>query len=153
MAAVWSFIILAIDRALLASYRPFLSLPRKLAQFTLRFFVAILMGMTIAHPLVLLLFRDTVTSVIEKARAVEAQGVRAEFAREREAMATRITAIEDAIAKQREKWNQTFDAKFLIATEVTDAPIPGLTAAQQKELKKAVDDATASAQTRLAEIG
>jgi len=151
-AAVWSFIILAIDRALLASYRPFLSLPQKLAQFTLRFFVAILMGMTIAHPLVLLLFRDTVTSVIEKARAVEAQGIRAEFTKEREAMAVRIAAIEDAIAKQREKWNQTFDAKFLVSSDVTQAPIPGLTAAQQKELQKAVDEATASAQMRLAAV-
>ncbi len=68
-AAVWSFIILSIDRALLASYRPFLSLPRKLGQFFLRFCVAVLMGMTISHPLVLLLFRDTVSSVIEKDRA------------------------------------------------------------------------------------
>lgn len=152
VAAVWSFIILAIDRALLASYRPFLSFPRKLGQFTLRFFVAILMGMTISHPLVLLLFRDTVTSVIEKDRAVEAQGIRAEFAREREVMATRIAGIETAIADQRKLWNETFDAKFLVSAEMAAAPIPGLTAAQQAELQKAIGEATAPSLDRLAAV-
>jgi hypothetical protein len=152
VAAVWSFIILAIDRALLASYRPFLSLPRKLGQFVLRFFVAILMGMTISHPLVLLLFRDTISSVIEKDRAVEAQGVRAEFAREREVMAARIAGIETAIAEQRKLWNESFDAKFLVSAEMAAAPVPGLTTAQQEELKKAVDEATAPSLARLAEV-
>lgn len=50
VAAVWAFIILTIDRALLASYRPFMSPFRKLGQFGLRFLVAMLMGITIAHP-------------------------------------------------------------------------------------------------------
>ncbi len=86
VAAVWAFIILSIDRALLASYRPFLSLPRKLGQFVLRFFVAFLMGMTISHPLVLLLFRDTISSVIEKDRAAEAQAIRSDFTKERAVM-------------------------------------------------------------------
>lgn len=152
VAAVWAFIILAIDRALLASYRPFLSFPRKLGQFTLRFFVAILMGMTISHPLVLLLFRDTVTSVIEKDRAVEAQGIRAEFAKEREVMAARVATIETAIAEQRKLWNESFDAKFLVSAEMAAAPIPGLTAAQQAELQKAIDEATAPSLARLAAV-
>lgn len=152
VAAVWSFIILSIDRALLASYRPFLSLPRKLGQFFLRFCVAVLMGMTISHPLVLLLFRDTVSSVIEKDRAAEAAGIRAEFTKEREAAAKRIAGIEAAIAEQREHWNETFNAKFLVSAEVADAPIPGLTPAQQAELKKAVDESTAPAKTRIAAL-
>jgi hypothetical protein len=150
VAAVWAFIILAIDRALLASYRPFLSLPRKLGQFVLRFFVAILMGMTIAHPLVLLLFRDTVTSVIEKGRAVEAQGIRAEFAMERKILAERITGVETAIAEQRKLWNESFDAKFLVSAELAEAPVPGLTAAQQAELDKAIAEATGPSRERLA---
>lgn len=152
VAAVWSFIILAIDRALLASYRPFLSFPRKFGQFMLRFLVAILMGMTIAHPLVLLLFRDTITSVIEKARAVEVQGIRGEFERDREAMTLRVTSIEDAISKQREKWNESFDAKFLVSAEMTEAPTPGLTSEDQAELKKAIEAANVSNQSRLVTV-
>ena len=35
VAGVWAFIILAIDRALLAGYRPYMSLVRKLSQFSL----------------------------------------------------------------------------------------------------------------------
>ena len=62
VALVWSFIILSIDRALLASYRPFQPFHRKAGQFFMRFVVALLMGVTIAHPLVLLLFRDTITT-------------------------------------------------------------------------------------------
>jgi hypothetical protein len=61
VALVWSLIILTIDRALVSGYRAFLTWPRKLSQFALRLVVAILMGLTIAHPLVLLLFSDTVS--------------------------------------------------------------------------------------------
>ena len=152
VAAVWAFIILAIDRALLASYRPFLSFPRKFGQFTLRFFVAVLMGITISHPLVLLLFRDTVTSVIEKQRAVDAQEIRAEFAGEQDVAGKRIAEIEQSIAEQRERWNQTFNAGFLVQAEVPEAPIPGLTPAQQAELKSAVSGATAPSMERVAAI-
>ena len=152
VAAVWAFIILAIDRALLASYRPFLSFPRKLGQFTLRFFVAVLMGITISHPLVLLLFRDTVTSVIEKQRAADAQEIRAEFAGEREIAAKRIAGIEQSITEQRERWNQTFNAEFLVQAEVPEAPILGLTSTQQTELTKAISEATAPSMERIAGI-
>lgn len=149
VAAVWAFIILAIDRALLASYRPFLSWPRKFGQFILRFCVALLMGLTIAHPLVLLLFRDTVTSVIEKDRDAEMAVVRKQFSNERALAETRIAGIETAIATQRERWNETFNAKFIVAEEKEASPLTGLTAAQQAELKKSVAEATAAARTRL----
>ena len=79
VAAVWSLIIMTIDRALLASYRPFLSPFKKLGQFSLRFLVAGLMGLTIAHPLVLLLFKDTVSGVIEQARSEQVQTTRSYF--------------------------------------------------------------------------
>ena len=71
VAAVWAFIILTIDRALLAGYRAYASFFRKISQFFLRLVVAVLMGITIAHPLVLLLFRDTISRVVEKERAAE----------------------------------------------------------------------------------
>ena len=46
VAAAWGFIILTIDRALLATYRSFQSFRRKLSQFSLRMLVAGLMGIT-----------------------------------------------------------------------------------------------------------
>ena len=153
VAAVWAFIILTIDRALLAGYRPYLSIFRKGAQFSLRLVVAILMGITIAHPLVLLLFRDTVTSVIEKDRAAEIEVVRGGFEKEKEKVRTGITKLEAAIADQRQKWNESFQAKFILQeNETADAAIPGLTAEQQAELKKSIDEGTAPFRERLAVV-
>lgn len=150
VAAVWAFIILSIDRALLASYRPYLSFSRKIGQFALRFVVALLMGITIAHPLVLLLFRDTVTSVIEKDRAAEIETVRATFATEKQKVRGEIEKLEAGIAEQRARWAETFQAKFILqeSADASDA-IPGLTPEQQAELKKATDEATAPFTERL----
>jgi hypothetical protein len=150
VAAVWAFIILTIDRALLAGYRPFLSWWRKLSQFSLRLIVAVLMGLTIAHPLVLLLFRDTINTVIEEERATEIAQERGKFAVAKENVRVEINKLEATIAAQREKWNETFQAKFIIQDrEDADSAIPGLTAAQQTELKAATDEATAPFRTRL----
>lgn len=153
VAAVWAFIILTIDRALLAGYRPYLSIFRKLSQFSLRLVVAVLMGITIAHPLVLLLFRDTISSVIEKDRAAEIEVVRAGFDGEKEKVRSRIGTLEAALTAQRERWNESFQAKFILQEkEDAGAAIPGLTAAQQTELKAATDEAIAPFNTRLTAI-
>ena len=150
VAAVWSFIILTIDRALLAGYRPYLSIFRKLAQFSLRLVVAILMGITIAHPLVLLLFRDTVSSVIESDRAVEIELVRAGFDKEKEKVRGRISSLDTALAEQRTRWNESFQARFILQeNDDAGSAIPGLTAEQQIELKAATDEATAPFRARL----
>lgn len=150
VAMVWAFIILTIDRALLAGYRPYMSLVRKLSQFSLRLVVAVLMGITIAHPLVLLLFRDTVSSVIEKDRAAEIEVVRGGFEGEKEKVRGQIAVLEEALAAQRTKWNESFQARFILQenTEANSA-IPGLTAAQQTELKAAIDEGTAPFRQRL----
>ena len=143
VASVWAFIILTIDRALLASYRPFMSPIRKFGQFALRFVVAMLMGITIAHPLVLLLFRDTIQTVIEKERSEVIETTRSHFENEKQKVRSNTVALESSIADQRTKWNESFQAKFIIQeNENADAAIPGLTAAQQQELKKATDEAT-----------
>ena len=150
VAAVWAFIILTIDRALLAGYRPYLSIFRKMAQFSLRLVVAILMGITIAHPLVLLLFRDTVSSVIETDRAAEIEVVRAGFDGEKEKVRTRITTLEESLAEQRLRWNESFQAKFILQeNEDASSAIPGLSAEQQTELKAATEEATLPFRTRL----
>jgi len=153
VAAVWAFIILTIDRALLASYRPFMSPFRKLGQFGLRFLVAMLMGITIAHPLVLLLFRDTISTVIEADRSAVIQTKRAYFEVEKEKVRTNITALEESIADERIKWNESFQAKFLIQKkEDADSAIPGLNVEQQDELKKATSEATKPFTDRLKAI-
>ena len=150
VASVWAFIILTIDRALLASYRPYMSFFRKFSQFSLRLVVAILMGITIAHPLVLLLFRDTISSVIEKDRAAEIEVVRSGFDREKQKIRSQIDLLEIALAEQRVKWNESFQARFILQeTENASSAIPGLTSAQQKELKAAIDEATAPFRERL----
>jgi hypothetical protein len=150
VAAVWAFIILTIDRALLAGYRPYMSVFRKLSQFSLRIVVAVLMGITIAHPLVLLLFRDTISSVIEKERAVEIEIVRGGFEVEKEKIRGQAATLEATIAEQREKWNESFQAKFLLQeNQDASSAIPGITAEQQVELKAAITEATAPFQERL----
>ncbi len=151
VAAVWSFIILAIDRALLAGYRPYMSIFRKLSQFSLRIVVAVLMGITIAHPLVLLLFRDTISSVIEKDRSAEIEVVRAGFAQEKEKIRAQVVTLETALSEQRQRWNDSFQAKFILQeTEDSKTAIPGLTAEQQTELKAAISAGTAPFSERLA---
>ena len=150
VALVWAYIILTIDRALLASYRPYMSFFRKVSQFSLRLVVAILMGITIAHPLVLLLFRDTISSVIEKDRAAEIEVVRSGFDQEKQKIRSQIDLLEIALAEQRVKWNESFQARFILQeTENASSAIPGLTSAQQKELKAAIDEATAPFRERL----
>lgn len=153
VAAVWAFIILTIDRALLAGYRAYTTIFRKLSQFSLRILVAILMGITIAHPLVLLLFRDTISTVIEKERAAEIEVVRAGFEKSKDQVRNQITPLEKSLAEQRTKWNESFQAKFLLQDkEDAASAIPGLTATQQKELKTSIDDGTAPFRDRLAVI-
>lgn len=150
VALVWALIILTIDRALLASYRPFLSWWRKLGQFALRLCVAVLMGLTIAHPLVLLLFRDTITAVIEEERAAEIEMVRDGFGESKREVRGEISGLEAKVADQRERWNETFQAEFIIQErEDADAARSGLSEAQREELDRSIAQATESYRERL----
>ena len=153
VAAVWAFIILTIDRALLASYRPFLSLWRKVGQFSLRMCLAVLMGLTIAHPLVLLLFRDTITAVIEEDRAKQIEEVRETFHDEKRQVRDEIAALEDKVAAQRDRWNETFEAEFIIQSrEDAESVRSGLSEGQQAELDRSIEQATGSFAERLATV-
>ena len=153
VAAVWAFIIMTIDRALLASYRPFLSPFKKIGQFSLRFVVAGLMGLTIAHPLVLLLFNDTVSGVVEKERAAELQTTRAYFKTQKDDELKNIRIHEAAIAKQQDRWNDSFQAKFLVQEKKEGDPaIAGLTPGQQTELKASIGEATRTFAERVTAI-
>lgn len=113
VSLVWAFIILTVDRALLATYRAYQNIFRKLSQFSLRIVVAALMGITISHPLTLLLFKDTITSVIEAERQIDIDQVRQLSVTQKAAVEVRAKTLETEIATQREAWNASFSAKFL----------------------------------------
>ena len=150
ISLVWSFIILTVDRALLATYRAYQSFFRKAAQFSLRIVVAALMGITISHPLTLLLFKDTVTSVIEKHRQDEIEDARETSKLQKAAVEARITPLEAEIAKQRDNWNATFSAKFLDETgQPVEKPLTDDEKKAKAEREAKIADAVAPGNLRL----
>jgi len=153
VATVWAFIILSIDRALISGYRAYLSFLRKLSQFSLRIVVAALLGVTIAHPVVLMLFRDTIHTLIENDRAEEIDAARVGFDERKARVRGEIDGLERALAEQRERWNESFQARFLIQEgEDAGAAIPGLNSTQQEELTRAIAEATRPFNERLERV-
>lgn len=150
VSLVWSFIILTVDRALLATYRAYQGFFRKAAQFSLRMVVAALMGITISHPLTLLLFKDTISSVVEKHRQGEIEAARETSKQQKVAVEARIVPLEAEIAKQRENWNATFSAKFL---DENGKPVEKPLTDDEKRLKAdreaKIAEAVAPGKTRL----
>lgn len=142
VSLVWAFIIMTVDRALLATYRAYQSWFRKLGQFSLRMVVAALMGITISHPLSLMLFRDTLNSVIEEDRQKEIEAARASALEEKKQVESKVAAVESEVAAQREKWNETFAAKFIEST--TDPAVKPQTAEEAK--------AKAALEAKIAEV-
>ena len=111
------------------------------------------MGLTIAHPLVLLLFKDTVSGVIETARSEQVQITRSYFKEEKDSELQKIRTHEAAIAKQQDRWNESFQAKFLVQEKNDGAPaIAGLTPEEQAELKASITVATKTFTDRLTAI-
>ncbi|MGC4014920.1 MAG: hypothetical protein QM755_10460 [Luteolibacter sp.] len=154
VAAVWAFIILTIDRALLAGYRPYLSMdPEAVAQFV----APSLRGDPDGHdhrpPAGAAACSATRSpSVIEKDRAAEIEIVRGGFERredERSAVKSaswRRPSPNSARSGTRLSRQSSSSRKH----EDASAAIPGLTAEQQAELKKATDEATKAFRDRLA---
>lgn len=138
VSLAWGFIILTIDRALLATYRSFQGFSRKMSQFFLRIFVAVLMGLTISHPLTLLLFNDTISSVVEEERETELAGVRDLATIDKKEVEDKIAALETDISAQRQKFNDTFRAEFLVEDTSINEPDP--TADLDPDLKAQHDE-------------
>jgi len=154
IAIAWSFIILTIDRALLATYRAYQSFFRKISQFGLRIVVATLMGLTISHPLALLLFRDTVSTVIEKHRESDIAEAHDESALLKARVEGKI-ALTDAEAGQlRERWNQTYSvADFLHGESIGTAALPTAEeAAARAELERVIAENTAPLREKIAGV-
>lgn len=68
VSLLWSSMILLMDRALLATYRKGFSFWGKLGQFSLRFSIALLIAVTVAHPVVLLLFSERIDAAYNEGR-------------------------------------------------------------------------------------
>jgi len=113
IALVWAFIILSIDRALLASYRAFVTGTRKYTQFFLRFLVAVLMGFSISHPLTLLLFKDTIAERIEQRRDGEMAQIRDSAREQRQLVDSKISATLLTLSEQRKAYEDTIGGDFL----------------------------------------
>ena len=155
VALVWGFIILTIDRALLATYRSYQPFLRKLSQFALRVVVAVLMGLTISHPLTLLLFKDTVSSVVETEREAEIALVRDDFSKNKGGVEAKLTGVEDQIEALRVRRDRTYEAGFIVEDDKAGGkgPADGLDAEAREALGKKVDAATASQVARIAAVG
>lgn len=155
IAAVWSLIIMTIDRALLASYRPYLSLPRKIGQFSLRFVIAFLMGLTISHPLTLLLFRDTIQGVIEKDRLAEIKNLETSADARKKVVNDQLAATGKEIAGLQKKLDDTFSGSIPETWEINTRQA-GATLAEEDQAQADLEARIARAKSptldRLAKI-
>lgn len=151
-AAIWGLIILTIDRALLSSYRAFASPFTKLTQFVLRFTVAILMGFAIAHPLTLLLFKDTIAAEVDKARDTEIEEVRSTFAENKAKLEARIIAANETFQRFDEQRQAALNAPFEDSAASTNVEQPGSVSTAKVAMEEQVEQATTAKRAQLANL-
>ncbi len=98
VALAWAFIILTMDRAILAGYRSNLSFFKKLTQFVLRFLIAALIGLSISHPLVLMVFNESIQSLSGENREIKIAELKEKHKQE-------SIVLETQIDRERERLN------------------------------------------------
>lgn len=154
VSLIWGFIILTIDRVLLATYRAFASFFVKISQFLLRIVVALLVGFTIAHPLTLLLFKDTIITEVERERRAEMQAIVEAAEVEKSALDQRITDAETALSEQQAKYQETVTANFMEQDDAgQNQPIvPQREPEERAALDQQVEQATQALQTQVGSI-
>jgi hypothetical protein len=154
IALAWGLIIMTIDRALLSIYRSYQRFHRKVGQFFLRIVVAALMGVTISHPLTLLLFNDTITSVVEEERQAEIEAVRVAANGEKATVETKIAELEKQIAEQRANFEKTFSAEFLVEDANVGLPDPlaDLDDELRSQMTARIDTDTAADKTKIEKV-
>ncbi len=155
-ALVWGYIIMSIDRVLLATYRAFTSPAKKFTQFVLRFTVAVLMGFAIAHPLTLLLFNDTITAMVERERDDELRRLRDAWTQDKQHYEDQISAVNQNLAALRTQQQDTLSAKFVEeAAAMQEMEEDGAAAGERPErvaLEEQVEQVTAAQRARLTEL-
>ncbi|HRQ89817.1 MAG TPA: DUF4407 domain-containing protein, partial [Bacteroidia bacterium] len=154
VALAWGLIIMTIDRALLSIYRSYQRFHRKVGQFFLRIVVAALMGVTISHPLTLLLFKDTIHSVVEGERQAEIEAVRVSSNEDKAKVETKITELEGQIAEQRANFEKTFSAEFLVADDTVGLadPLADLDDELRAQMDGRIEAETSADRTKIAKV-
>ena len=151
VALAWGLIIMTIDRALLSIYRSYQAFHRKISQFFLRIVVAALMGVTISHPLTLLLFNDTISSVVEEDRQTEIEAVRVVANGEKATVEAKVAELETQITEQRSNFEKTFSAEFLVedvSAGLAD-PLSDLDDELRAQMTARIDTETAADRTKI----
>lgn len=120
---IWGYIIITIDRALLASYRSFISKKKKFIQFTLRMTVAILMGLTVSHPLTLMLFRDAINSEIERVRNEEMAQAGSVTDAQKKDVNDRIAKATENLQGLQQRYQEVIGGSFLNEKVQEAAPL------------------------------
>ena len=152
-ALIWGFIILVIDRALLTTYRAFASPFTKCSQFVLRFAIAFLLGFTIAHPMTLLVFRDTIDTEVERERAGEIQDARLLAEENKNRIEERIAETAAAVAVQQQKYQETISASFMEKKDQSVGSEPAvIKPSGRAALEEQVAQATTAQKSRIAEL-
>lgn len=123
VALLWAFIVLTIDRAFLAAYRTGLPPFQKGLQLFLRLIIAVLMGLAIAHPLVLLIFEGAVDAEIEAETAVRNQGARNRMELIHVSLENQIEGERQRLDLLRQQYQQTFEyAESKNLSEPSESP-------------------------------
>jgi hypothetical protein len=154
VAIAWSAIILLVDRAIIASYSPFMKPGSKIAVVTLRIAVAVLMGLTVSHPHTHRLLKDTITTQIEAERAKEIEELRKTFAEQKGQLDTRLATASAELDKQRKALEDSYEAKFIRPSDAlaTATVSTGLTAQEQLDLERRTEDAAKGLKQELADL-
>jgi len=154
IAIAWAAIILFVDRAIIATHSPFMVATNKAMVVTLRLAIAVLMGLTVSHPLTLLLFDQTIDDQIAKTRAADMAELRDSFAEQKKAIEGRMAVAQSVLDKQNADWDATFDPKFLRdAEQAVQAPVAaGLTAEEQAVIGQRTEEAAKPLREELAGV-
>ena len=154
VAFAWATIILLVDRAIIATYSPNMSFFSKAGTILLRFVVATLMGLTVSHPLTLLIFKDTINAQIEEQRDQEITAAREKFTALKKDMEQKVTDAQAEVERQRVLYNQSFEVNSAKPDAGAANPDSSgtLTPEEQVILKQRTEDAAKPFQQELATL-
>lgn len=154
VAVAWAVIILLVDRAIIATYSPNMSFLGKAGTIVIRFVVASLMGITVSHPLTLLIFKDTINARIEEERTVEIATKREQFATGKKSVEQKLAAAQTELQKQQKLFQDSLDAKVEPTVAVADvvAAAGSLTDAEQSLLSQRIETAAKPFQAELDDL-
>jgi hypothetical protein len=104
------------------------------------------MGLTVSHPLTLLLFKDTIHAQIEAERDQEIQALRDTFATQKKDVEARMVTVVAELDKLNKRRDESYEAKFIRPSDALNAPpvSSALSAEEQLSLTQRTDEATKS---------